>query len=632
MISAFRGASALALAGVFAIQIGFCHSLAMAIVLQLQGVLKSFGPRRLFDAATVSLAEGQRVGLVGANGVGKTTLLKMVLGQEEIDEGTVMFHPSARLGYLEQHEHIDGTERLIDYLLRVSGREAWQCAKVASSFDLTPADLEKPFDAFSGGYQMRVRLTAVLVQEPNLLLLDEPTNYLDLQTVLLLEKVLQSYRGALLLVSHDREFLKNVCTHTLELSHGKLTLFPGHVEAYLAQKEHQLKERLRYNQKMEEQRAHIQRFVDRFRANSTKATQVQSRLKLLAKLDTIEIAHSLRTVRIHIEAPPHKKGTALTIEQLSVGYTADKPVLREVVCSIERGDHVAILGENGQGKTTLLKTIAGELMPLGGSFKWGYKLRVGYYAQHVPKMLPKYGTAGSYLTSVAGSVLPEELLRMAGNFLFTKDDLEKPMSVLSGGERARLCLAALCLGKYDVLILDEPTNHLDFDTVEALGEALQEFPGTVIFVSHSRTFVSQIATTILDIRHGKVHRYPYPYEIYVHELKTREPFVPPKELAEEMPVDGDVPYVRCKTDVYHDIQKEKRALERLEKEMGSLMKERERIFQTFATDPLKRDVGLAKRLKEIELRSQEQEQAWFLAHDRLEAFEREMKTAKDEHG
>lgn len=604
----------------------------MAMVLQLQGVSKSYGPRRLFDAATVSLAEGQRVGLVGANGVGKTTLLKMILGQEEVDEGAVVFHPSTRLGYLEQHEHIDGAERLIDYLVRVSGREAWECAKVASSFDLSPSDLERPFDAFSGGYQMRVRLTAVLVQEPNLLLLDEPTNYLDLQTVLLLEKVLQSYRGALLLVSHDREFLKNVCTHTLELSHGKLTLYPGHVEEYLAQKEHRLKERLRYNQKVEEQRAHIQRFVDRFRASATKATQVQSRLKLLAKLDTIEIAHSLRTVRIHIEAPPHKKGTALTIDRLAVGYAPEKPVLREVNVSIERGEHVAILGENGQGKTTLLKTIAGELAPLHGGFKWGYKLRVGYYAQHVPKMLPKYGSAGSYLASMAGTALPEELLRMAGNFLFTKDDLDKSISVLSGGERARLCLAALCLGKFDVLILDEPTNHLDFDTVEALAEALQEFPGTVIFVSHSRTFVAQIATMILDIRQGQVRRYPYPYEIYVHELKTNEVFVPPKDGVEETGIEGEAPYVRCKTDVYHDMQKEKRALERLEKEMGSLLKERERIFQAFVTDPLKRDVALAKRLKEIETVSLEQEQSWFAAHDRLETLEREMRTAKEEYG
>ena len=308
-------------------------------------------------------------------------------------------------------------------------------------------------------------------------------------------------------------------------------------------------------------------------------------------------------------------------------------MLRYVSFSIERGDHVAVLGENGQGKSTLLKTIAQELAPLEGVCKWGYKLRVGYYAQHVPAMLPKYGSAGQYLTSVAGAVLPEELLRMAGNFLFTKDDLEKPISILSGGERARLCLAALCLGKYDVLILDEPTNHLDFSTVEALGEALQEYTGTVIFVSHSRTFVAQIATTILEVKNGTVRRYPYPYDVYVYELKTHEHVELPIESTEEgEQVDGEVPYVRCKTDVYHDMQKEKRLLERLEREMKQLLAEREKIFAAYTANPTNRDVSLAKRLKEIEATSLAQEDAWFQAQDRLEMLEREMRTAKEEYG
>lgn len=603
----------------------------MAIVLQLQGISKSFGPRRLFASATVSLAEGQKVGFVGANGTGKTTLMRLILGQEEPDEGQVVFHPSARLGYLEQHEVIDPDETLMSYLQRVSGREPWECAKMAASFELTPELLERSFSSFSGGYQMRVRIAGVLVKEPNLLLLDEPTNYLDLQTVILLEEVLRSYRGALLLISHDREFLKNVCTHTLELEHGKLSLFSGDIEAYLKYKEEKLEEVRRYNKKIQAQKSHLQSFVDRFRAS--KAVQAQARIKQIGKLKTIEIAHSLRTVRMQIQAPPQKKGTALTCKELVMGYKEGKPIVELPYLEIDRGEHVVILGENGQGKSTLLKTLAGELTALSGSFKWGYNLRVAYYAQHVPQMLPKQGNAGEYLRQTAGEILPEDLLRMAGNFLFTKDDLEKPISILSGGERARLCLAGICLAKYDILILDEPTNHLDFDTVEALGEALNEFPGTILLVSHSRTFVAQIATTILEVGGGQVRRYPYPYDVYVHELKTHERF----EAIEEAPEfvsknEGELPYARCKTDVYHDIRKEKRVLERLEGEMAKLLKEREQIFEAFSEQPLAKDVEKAKRLKAIQEDSMQREADWFSTHDRIEGLEKEMKTAKEEYG
>lgn len=601
----------------------------MAIVLQLQNISKSFGPRRLFSGATVSLAEGQRVGFVGANGTGKTTLVRMILGQEGVDDGEVVFHPTARLGYLEQHEQFFPDERALDYLTRVSGREEWECAKGAAAFDLTPADLERSFGSFSGGYQMRLRLTAVFAREPNLLLLDEPTNYLDLQTVLLLENVLRAYRGALLLISHDREFLKNVCTHTLELEHGKFTLFAGNIEAYLAEKEQRLEDARRYNKKIEAQRAHLQRFVDRFRAS--KSVQAMSKLKQIAKLDTIEIAHSLRTVQMHLPRPETvRKGTALTCRELSVGY-GERTILKDVTFEIDRGQHVAIVGENGQGKTTLLKTLAGELPVQAGSYKWGYKLRVAYYAQHVPMMLPKYGSAGDYLRSVAGELLPEDLLRMAGNFLFKKDDLDKPISILSGGERARLCLAGICLGRYDILVLDEPTNHLDFDTVEALAEALDEFPGTIFFVSHSRTFVAQLATMILEVGGGEVRRYPYPYDIYVHELKTHEHIQLSAEEEASLN-EGEAPYVRCKTDVYHDIQKEKRALERLEKEMASLLKEQEKIYASYANDPLQRDPANARRLKEIQELSLAHESTWFSTHDHIETLEQEMKTAKEEHG
>ena len=428
------------------------------------------------------------------------------------------------------------------------------------------------------------------------------------------------------MISHDREFLKNVCTHTLELEHGKLNLYPGDVESYLAFKEARLAEQQRYNKKIQAQRAHLQTFVDRFRFKAALAAQAQNKLKQIERLKSIEIAHSLRTVRMVIPDPSPKKGVALTCTNLSVGYREGQPVLRNVDFEIQRGDHVAILGENGQGKTTLLKTVAGELASLEGSYKWGHGIRVAYYAQHIAQMLPKSGTAAGYLCTVSGLNLEEELLRMAGNFLFTKEDLEKPITLLSGGERARLCLAGIFLGRYDALILDEPTNHLDFDTVEALGEALQEFTGTVLFVSHDRTFVSQIATTILDVRDGKVRRYPYPYEIYVYELQTHEAFTMPDDEEKNA---GDVPYVRTRTDVYQDIQKQKGALSKLEEKMKKLTEEQFGIHQYFNEHPGKPDVQKAKRLKEIADESMQAEADWFKGHDQLEVLVKEMKTAKE---
>jgi len=599
----------------------------MSTVLQIQGVSKAFGTRKLFDDASVTISEGQRVGLIGANGTGKTTLLRMVLGQEKPDEGEITIYPYMRLGYLEQHEEFPPGETVIDYLVRVSEREAWECAKMAGSFDIKHARLEAQFLSLSGGYQMRVRLAGILVQQPNLLLLDEPTNYLDLQTVLLLEEVLKSYRGALLLVSHDREFLKNVCTHTLELEHEKLTLFPGDIEAYFAEKELRLEMARRYNKRIQAQQRHLQEFVNRFRAQASHATQAQSKLKQIEKLKGIEIAHSTRTVRITLPDAPQRNAQALECKNLSVGYAEGMPILENVNFEINRGDHVAVVGENGQGKSTLLKTLAANLEPLSGSFKWGHNLRVAYYAQHVPLMLPSFGTAGDYLITASGRALPEDLLRMAGNFLFTKDDLEKPISVLSGGERARLCLAAMCLGKYDVLVLDEPTNHLDFDTVEALGEALSDYSGTVIFVSHSRTFVSEIADKVLEVKDGKALFYPYPYEVYVYELKTHETFSPEKSEASQ--IQGQVPYVRSKIDVHSDMQKEKRIQERLQATSEKLMQEKEKLLAWFLENVSVVDAQKAKRLKDVDAEILATESQWFTAQEKIEALAKELKISKN---
>jgi len=594
----------------------------MATLLQLQDVTKSYGPRLLFDSASVSIADGQRVGFVGANGSGKTTLLRMILGQESADRGKITVYPDTRLGYLEQQERIDPDETVSAYLERVSGQAAWVCARFAGRFNLKKDRLAAPFGSLSGGYQMRVRLAGMFAREPNLILLDEPTNYLDLQTILFLEQALKSFRGAVLLVSHDREFLKNVCTHTLELAHEKLTLFPGDIEAYLAYKEERLKETERYNKKVQAQRKHLQTFVDRFRYKAALATQAQSKIKQIARLKEIAIAHSIRTVHLHISAPPQKKATALSCRELAIGYDASNPVVTDITVEAERGEHIAILGENGQGKSTFLKTLAGEIPALGGSIKWGHGLRAAYYAQHIPQMLPTHGTAGSYLVSLAPYLPMENIWQLAGNFLFSKDDLEKPISVLSGGERARLCLAGICLGRYDVLLLDEPTNHLDFDTVEALAEAIDEYVGTVLFVSHSRTFVAQVATSIWDIKDGQLHRYPWPYELYVQEIKTEEGLNDPAE--DNQP---DTP-VRTRADIHQDLQRENNTAKRIEKTMESLKKEQQEIYTWLEGHPTEPDVAKLKRLKEIDVISQEQEQAWLVSLERIQALEVERKEIK----
>jgi ATP-binding cassette, subfamily F, member 3 len=599
----------------------------MSTVLQIQDVSKTFGIRTLFSDASVTINIGQRVGLIGANGSGKTTLIRMIMGQDTPEEGKITIYPDMRLGYLEQHEEFPESETVSDYMVRVSGCEAWECAKMAGKFDIKNERLDVEFLSLSGGYQMRVRMAGILVQKPDLLLLDEPTNYLDLQTVLLLEEVLKSYRGALLLISHDREFLKNVCTHTLELEHAKLTLFAGDIEAYFEEKETRLEMERRYNKKVQIQQRHLKDFVDRFRAKASKASQAQSKMKQLEKLKTIDIAHSTRTARIKLPYVPQRNAMALECEDMSVGYETGKPVLQKVNFEINRGDHIAVVGENGQGKSTLLKTLADELPLLGGSFKWGHNLHTAYYAQHVPEMMPTEGTAGDYLASVSDSALPEELYRMAGNFLFSKDDLEKPIRVLSGGERARLCLAGICLGKFDVLILDEPTNHLDFDTVEALAEALADYQGTVIFVSHSRTFVSQIATKILEIKNGTARYYPYTYDIYVYELKTHETFVPPGE--QDNTNQGEVPFVRSKIDVREDIQKEKRAQKNLEVVSKKLTVEKADLLKWFTENTSIVDVEKTKRLKEVDEEIINAESNWFASQTKFEAFEKEMKIAKN---
>lgn len=489
------------------------------MLIQVKDISLYYGPRMILDDANCTFSENQKIGVIGRNGAGKSTLCKIILGQEEPDSGSVSFSSHLRLAYLEQKDPFLPDETVIDFLTRYSGALEWQCGKIAAQFGMDDDYLYMPITALSGGYQMRVKLTAMLLKEPNFLILDEPTNYLDLSTLLFLERFLQDFEGSYLIVSHDREFLKKTCTHTLEVEQGEITLFKGDVEAYLEYKNIQVEQKEQYNKNIERQKKHLQSFVDRFGSKASKASSAQSKLKQIAKLHTIDIDQPLSTVKIKMPDIPAKKGRILTAEVLAIGY-AEKRVADRISFQLERGSRVAILGDNGQGKSTFLKTIAEELPPLHGSFEWGYGAEVGYYAQHVYKRLSEKDTVYTALEKLAHPDTHRQMiLDMAGSFLFGGDEIKKKVAVLSGGERARLCLAGLLLSRCDVLLLDEPTNHLDFETVEALAGALKHYQGTLLFISHDRTFVNIIATAILEVKNGKIQKYPGTYEEYVYHLE-----------------------------------------------------------------------------------------------------------------
>jgi ATP-binding cassette, subfamily F, member 3 len=488
-------------------------------LLQIRDLYKSYGSKIIFEGANVTITEKQKIGVIGRNGAGKSTLFKMIIGDEELDRGFIELMPRLRLGYIPQVDPFDPSETIIGFLERYTKKPQWECAKVAGQFQLKGEMLTNAIGDLSGGYQMRVKLASTLLFDPNLLLLDEPTNYLDLSTLILLEQFLQSFRGGFLCITHDREFIKKTCTSTMEVEHGQIVLHPEPLEEYLEFKAEQVRLAQTVNKNVELKQKQLQTFVSRFGAKASMAKSAQSKLKQITKLESkkIGIANPLSTVKMIIPSVVNRGGSGLMLTKLDIGYP-DKLVASNINLELEKGKKVAILGDNGQGKSTLLKTIAGEIDPKNGNYKWTNGLKVAYYAQHVNLALENEETVEEYLKRVAdGSVTNDQVYRMMGNFLFKNEESRKRIGVMSGGEKARLCLAGMFLSLSDVLLLDEPTNHLDFETVEAMGEALGNFNGTVVVVSHDRTFVNLLANEIWEVKNGQVKRVLGTYEDYVWE-------------------------------------------------------------------------------------------------------------------
>lgn len=488
----------------------------MSVLLQIRDAVKSYGDQALLDGAEATLMDGVKVGFVGRNGAGKSTLLRVLLGEEELDSGEVIRANNLQIGYLRQHDPFMPGENALQFLMRDSGQPDWKCGEVAGEFEVKGAYLEGPLSQLSGGWQTRMKLAALLLHEPRLLLLDEPTNFLDLRTQILLEHFLKHFDQACLIVSHDRAFLGATCSHTLDLTRGKLTMYPGPIDAFLDYQADRREHDERANQAIIAKQKNLQKFIDKNKARASTATRAKSKEKQLEKLQTVEIASEDPTAHMRAPRVEPRQGPAVRCREVSIGY--DQHVIASGInLEIDHGQRAAIVGDNGQGKTTLLRTLVNSLDPIKGEVKWGYGCEIGVYAQHVYSSLPPNQTVLEYLDYVAKpGTTTQEVLAGAGALLFRGGHVKKKISVLSGGERARLCMAGLLLGTYNVLVLDEPGNHLDVETVESLTNALQEYKGTVLFTSHDRHFMKNVATCIVEVRDGNARNYGGDYDAYLY--------------------------------------------------------------------------------------------------------------------
>jgi len=537
-------------------------------VIQLSQLSKSFADRVLLDHVSWQITSGERVGLCGPNGAGKTTLLKMLAGLESPDDGEIIRPASLTIGYLPQdgltyagrtlfdeastafedvlairRELADIEVRLADASLPDGEHETLltryadlterfrqddgfsidlRVATVLQGLGFSKDDFERNCATFSGGWQMRIALAKLLLGRPTLLLLDEPTNHLDLDARNWLEEYLSSYPHAVILVSHDRYFLDAVVTRIADLSLKTITDYPGNYSAYVTERDARL-ERLRESKRrQDEEVARVQAFINRFRYQATKAAQVQSRIKMLEKIVPIEVPPERKRVRFSFPDCPKSGRTALDLKGARKAY-GEKVVLDGIDLHIERGDRVALVAPNGAGKSTLMRLLAGVEAPDAGAREEGHQVVMQYFAQDEASKLDPALTV--YETLEAGSPvhMVPAIRNILGGFLFSGDDIYKKAAVLSGGERTRLAVARMLLRPSNTLLLDEPTNHLDLDSKDVLLEALEDFGGTLIFVSHDRYFVERLATKIVEVGHGQIEVYPGTYtEFLWHKAHGHE--------------------------------------------------------------------------------------------------------------
>ncbi len=482
-------------------------------MLQIESVSKQYSTRILLKNATAHLRPGSRVGLVGPNGAGKTTLFRMILGEESPDKGTIRKRPRLRIGYLPQELETITGKTVLDATHRDLYPEH-EAERILMGLGFSEIDFGRLVEKLSGGYRMRVALAHLLLTNPDVLMLDEPTNHLDKPTQRWFEQFLLDSEMTLLIISHDTAFLDRVVTHIWDLRHHKIEEYRGNYTSFQKIRAERDAQRQAAAGRQAKEVARVQTFVDRFRYQANKASQVQSRIKQLEKVKMIEIKRDPKRVKFKFPLPAASGRQVLELQGAAKRY-GEKVVYERVDCSIERGQRVALVGENGAGKSTLLKMLAGVLEPDKGTRSVGHGVTLHYFAQHQAETLNPEHTILDSLSEVSSQAETNFLRGIAGAFLFTGDDQKKPIKALSGGERNRVALARMLVEPANTLLLDEPTNHLDPASVDMLTDALSDFPGTIIFISHDPTFLTRVCTRVIEIEEGKARSFSGDYEYYL---------------------------------------------------------------------------------------------------------------------
>jgi ATP-binding cassette, subfamily F, member 3 len=494
-------------------------------VIKINQLSKSYFARELFADVSFQMTAGERLGLVGRNGHGKTTLFRLILGQEEPDSGEITIPRNYRIGHLEQHLHFTRPTILEEAVLGLPEEEShsiYKAKAILFGLGFSQADLGNAPRKFSGGFQIRINLAKLLLSEPNLLLLDEPTNYLDITSVRWITRFLSNFKGELILISHDRDFMDRVTTHTAVIHRQKVRKFEGGTAKAYAQivLEDEIHEKTRANE--ERKRAHAEAFINRFRAQASKAKMVQSRIKMLERIPKLDEIADIESLDFEFRHAPFTAKTLLEARDLSFGYTPEHLLFRHMNLTINARDKFGVIGNNGKGKSTLLNVISSGLIPVTGEIKVHPDMRLGYFGQtNIQRLNPKL-TIEEEIQQTNPALTRTQVRNICGTMMFGGDLALKKVAVLSGGEKSRTLLGKILAHPSNLLLLDEPNNHLDMESIDALIESLQDFPGALLIVTHNERILRALARKLIVFHRGKVDVFNSGYDEFLEKIGWEE--------------------------------------------------------------------------------------------------------------